>query len=145
MLENYCYNLQQSDYVLIYFIDLLHCSVYCFTQEFLNPKRTKLFNRYQPVWTNSVYSQMQHIFIHYCLGACERTHHTLSSKLTPYMNDKCNNWDTMVHSVVFSMNHSVNTSNGYSPFEIIYGQRPKFPLTGNVKDSSPFQLIYSHI
>lgn len=47
------------------------------------------------------------------------------------MNDKCNNWDQMVNSVVFSMNNSVNTSTGYSPFEIIYGQRPKFPLSAN--------------
>lgn len=47
------------------------------------------------------------------------------------MNDKCNNWDQIVNSVVFSMNDSINTSMGYSPFEIIYGQRPKFPLSAN--------------
>lgn len=29
------------------------------------------------------------------------------------------------------MNTSVNTSMGYSPFDIVYGQRPKFPLTAN--------------
>lgn len=47
------------------------------------------------------------------------------------MNNKCNNWDQMVNSVVFSMNNSVNSSMGYSPFEIIFGQRPKFPLSAD--------------
>ncbi len=32
-------------------------------------------------------------------------------------------------SVTFSINQSVNTTSGYSPHEIIYGQRPHFPLT----------------
>ena len=67
-------------------------------------------------------------YVHHCLGAYERQHRTLAERLTPFMNDK---WDQMVNSVVFSMNNSVNTSMGYSPFEIIYGQRPKFPLSAN--------------
>ena len=70
-------------------------------------------------------------FAHHCLGACERQHRTLAERLTPYMNDKCNNWDQMANPVVFSMNNSVNSSLGYSPFEIIYGQRPKFPPSAN--------------
>ena len=70
-------------------------------------------------------------FVHHCLGACERQHRTLATRLTPFMNDKCNNWDQMVNSVVFSMNNSVNASMGYSPFEIVYGQRPKFPLSAD--------------
>lgn len=45
------------------------------------------------------------------------------------MNDRCNNWDIMTPVVVFSMNNAVNSSTGYSPFEILYVQRPKFPLS----------------
>ena len=73
-------------------------------------------------------------FVHHCLGACERTHRTLATKLTPYMNDRCNNWDVMVPAIVFSMNNSVNSSTGYSPFEILYVKRPKFPLSPSVSD-----------
>ena len=70
-------------------------------------------------------------FVHHCFGACERRHQTLATRLKPFMNDKGNNWDQMVNLVVFSMNNSVNASIGYSPFKIVYGQRPKFPLSAN--------------
>ncbi|XP_069103156.1 uncharacterized protein [Argopecten irradians] len=73
-------------------------------------------------------------FIHHCLGACERTHNTLGVRLTPYMNDECNNWDTVLPAVTFSMNNSVHKSTGFSPFEVIFAQRPKFPLVNHTKD-----------
>ena len=66
-------------------------------------------------------------FVHHTLGACERTHRTLASRLTPYMNKQSSNWDQYLPAVVFAMNNAVNASTGYSPFEIIFGERPKFP------------------
>ena len=48
-------------------------------------------------------------FIHHCLGACERTHRTLAERLTPYVQ-----------------NYSVHSSIKYSPYEVLYGFRPKF-------------------
>lgn len=73
-------------------------------------------------------------FVHHCLGACERTHGTLASRLTPFLTTHVNTWDTIVPAIVFSMNNAVNASMGYSPFEILYAQRPKFPLTPIVSD-----------
>lgn len=70
-------------------------------------------------------------FIHHCLGACERVHATLAARLTPFMNKDCNNWDVYLPSVVFAINNAVNSSTGYSPFEVLYGQRPKFPLANH--------------
>ena len=67
-------------------------------------------------------------FVHHCLGACERTHRTLAERLTPYVNNKTNKWPSVLSSITFSMNQSVNTGMGYSPHEIVYGHRPKFPL-----------------
>ena len=67
-------------------------------------------------------------FMHHCLGACERTHATLAERLTPYMSEDKKNWDQMLSPILFSMNCSVNTSLGYSPYEILFGSRPKFPL-----------------
>jgi hypothetical protein len=49
-------------------------------------------------------------FIHHCMGAVERSHVTLAARLTPYMNDDCNNWDLHLDSVVFDMNNAVNSS-----------------------------------
>lgn len=73
-------------------------------------------------------------FVHHCLGACERSHRTLATKLTPFMNAQCNNWDLMTPAIVFSMNNATNSSMGYSPFEVVYAKRPKFPLSPNTAD-----------
>ena len=35
----------------------------------------------------------------------------------------------MLPSVTFAINASVNSGMGFSPFEILYGQRPHFPLS----------------
>ena len=75
-----------------------------------------------------IQQQFTPAFMHHCLGACERTHGTLAERLTPYMTADRKNWESILPSVVFSINSSVNTSLGYSPFEIVYGTRPRFPL-----------------
>lgn len=36
--------------------------------------------------------------------------------------------------MVFAMNTSANSSSGFSSYEIIYGQRPKFPLTNPIRN-----------
>ena len=35
----------------------------------------------------------------------------------------------MLAPIVFSMNNTVNSSLGYSPHEVVFGQRPRFPLS----------------
>lgn len=66
--------------------------------------------------------------IHHCLGLCERTHRTLAERLTPF-TQKGQQWDAALPAVTFAMNSSVQASTKYSPFEIIFGTRPKFPLS----------------
>ena len=78
-------------------------------------------------------------FIHHCLGACERTHRTIAERLTPYVQDNIQ-WENVLPAVVFSINSSFNSSSLYSPFEILYGQRPHFPLT-NMLPVTNFQGV----
>ena len=73
-------------------------------------------------------------FTHHCLGTCERSHRTLAERLTPYIQ-KNTNWEDFIPSIVFAMNNSVNEGTKYSPFEIIYGQRPSFPLSSHMTKS----------
>lgn len=73
-------------------------------------------------------------FVHHCLGACERTHSTLAEKLTPYTSNDRKSWNKFLPAVVFAMNTSANSSSGFSSYEIIYGQRPKFPLTNPIRN-----------
>lgn len=66
-------------------------------------------------------------FIHHCLGLCERTHRTVAERLTPFFK-KGVQWDSILQAITFSCNISANASSKYSPFEVLYGLRPKFPL-----------------
>lgn len=69
-------------------------------------------------------------YIHHCLGLCERTHRTLAERLTPYVK-KGTQWDTILPAITFSFNISPNDSTKYSPYEVVYGFRPKFPLSAS--------------
>ena len=87
-------------------------------------------------------------FAHHCLGACERQHRTLAERVTTHVM-KGKQWEEAISSVVFSMNSSVNSSLDYSPFEIVYGKRPSFPLStvkydANAKDIPPNVQTYMH-
>lgn len=68
-------------------------------------------------------------FVHKCLGAVERVHRKLAERLTPYVQMRHTNWIDFLSCVTFSINQSVHSGMGYSPHEVIFGQRPKFPLT----------------
>jgi hypothetical protein len=67
-------------------------------------------------------------YIHHCLGACDRSHRTLEERLSSYVNKNSNNWVDFLSSITFSINQSVNAGVGYLPHEIIFRQRPKFPM-----------------
>lgn len=67
-------------------------------------------------------------FIHHCLGLCERTHRTVAERFTPYTK-KGIQWDNMLPAITFSFNISPSDSTKYSPYEVVYGFRPKFPLS----------------
>ncbi|KAK3096224.1 hypothetical protein FSP39_024622 [Pinctada imbricata] len=75
-------------------------------------------------------------YAYHCLGACERTHKTLEERITPFIDQNKRNWDDLLSSVTFAINQSVNSSTGYSPFEIVFGTRPKFPLISESASSN---------
>ena len=72
--------------------------------------------------------------MHHCLGACERPHRTLAERITPYI-EKGSNWEDVLPGIIFSMNSTPNASSKYSPFEIVFGERPKFPISLHIKDT----------
>ncbi|KAL5017800.1 hypothetical protein ScPMuIL_003522 [Solemya velum] len=74
-------------------------------------------------------------FVHHCLGTCERTHRTLAERITPYVTQG-KNWEDVLPAVIFSMNNSVSASSKYTPFEIVFGHRPKFPLSKHLSDTN---------
>uniref|UniRef100_A0A8W8NWB7 Ion transport domain-containing protein n=1 Tax=Magallana gigas TaxID=29159 RepID=A0A8W8NWB7_MAGGI len=90
-----------------------------------------------------VAQQFTPAFMHHCLGACERVHATLAKRLTPYKTNDKSNWEDCLSPIVFSINCPVNTSLGYSPYEIVFLRRPTFPLVkGCMKDQSRSHRSY---
>jgi len=61
-------------------------------------------------------------------GQVERFNHTLKTMLSMYVNDKQTNWDEYLSFVVFAYNTSVNKSTNYSPFVLLYGREPLYPI-----------------
>lgn len=76
-----------------------------------------------------VNQQFTPAFAHHCLGGVERTHRTIAERLTPFVNSHKDNWDNFLNSVIFSINSSVHASLGFTPYEIVFGCRPCFPLS----------------
>jgi len=54
----------------------------------------------------------------------ERAIQTLQEKLRMAMDSRSaeDNWDVILPMVVYSMNTTIHTSTGYSPFELIFGK-----------------------
>ena len=66
-------------------------------------------------------------------GQTERNNRTLEEALRNYVNYHQNNWDELLPLLEFSYNNAVNSSTGYSPFFLNYGQHPVTPLTYAVR------------
>ena len=61
-------------------------------------------------------------------GLTERNNRTLEESLRSYVNYHQNNWDNMLPLLEFSYNNCINSTTGFSPFFLNYGQHPMTPL-----------------
>ena len=73
--------------------------------------------------------QLTPAYSSHCLGALERTHRDLANKLYPYLNAEKTNWDKYLQAATFAMNTALQSSLGYSPFEVVYGHIAAFPAS----------------
>jgi transposase InsO family protein len=65
-------------------------------------------------------------------GQTERANRTIEDMLRAYVNSKQNDWDQHLTAVEIAYNNSKQTSTGFSPFYLNYGQHPTFPLTSAI-------------
>ena len=61
-------------------------------------------------------------------GQTERANRTIEDMLRAYVNIKQNDWDQHLAAIEIAYNNSKQTSTGFSPFYLNYGQHPSFPL-----------------
>jgi hypothetical protein len=62
-------------------------------------------------------------------GQTERANRTIEDILRAYVNTQQNDWDQHLTAVEIAYNNSKQTSTGFSPFYLNYGQHPSFPLS----------------
>ena len=58
----------------------------------------------------------------------ERFNHTLVNMLAMYTNDKQNDWDEWLPHVLFAYRAAKHASTGYSPFYMLHGFEPRYPI-----------------
>ena len=59
------------------------------------------------------------------MGSLERSHHSLAEYLKMY-TDKTD-WDTWIKMAMFSYNTSVHSAHGFTPHELVFGQKARLP------------------
>lgn len=61
-------------------------------------------------------------------GQRERDNRTLKEMLAKLVNDKHDNWDKYIPSVLFAYNTSQHASTKVTPFQVMYGRTAKLPI-----------------
>ena len=61
-------------------------------------------------------------------GALERFHQTLKSMIRTYCFQEKKDWDEGIPLLLFAVREAVQTSLGFSPFELVFGHNPRGPL-----------------
>lgn len=62
---------------------------------------------------------------HETVGLAERSHRTLNQYLRAYMNESRDDWPQLAKYFEFSYNTTPSVVHGYTPYELVYGKRPR--------------------
>ena len=77
-------------------------------------------------------------------GQTERMNSIAEDMLRHYVSPDQKNWDLFLSLAEFSMNNCYKSSIECSPFELVYGQNPKTPITshlGKIREENPSALL----
>ena len=73
-------------------------------------------------------------------GLLEKYHSTMCKNLSMYVNDRHDDWDTLLKGVCYSYNTSVCTeSTQYTPYYLMYGREPAEPIDTIVIPNKTFR------
>jgi hypothetical protein len=77
-------------------------------------------------------------------GQTERANRTLESILRHYISNKQDDWEEHLTAAEIAANNSVQSSTGFTPYYLNYGEHPTFPptvLAEEVKNESVYELM----
>ncbi len=82
-------------------------------------------------------------------GLVERFNQTLKQMLRKVIEVDGKNWDQLLPYVLFSIREMPQSSTGFSPFELLYGQRPRgiMDIAKEVWENqpSPHRSVLEHV
>ncbi len=70
-------------------------------------------------------------------GQTERVNRVVEEMLRNYINYKTDDWSSWLATAEFAYNNSTHSSTSVSPFEAIYGVRPRTPATLSFEEGTP--------
>ena len=69
-----------------------------------------------------------------CDGLTERFNRTLKTMLSCFVNEHQNDWDEYLQYMAYAYNTSTHATTNHTPFEVVYGRKPKIPLDLIIED-----------
>ena len=58
-------------------------------------------------------------------GLCERFNRTLKAMIRKFVHDDCRHWSKWLNPLLFAVREVPQASTGFSPFELLYGRKPR--------------------
>jgi len=73
-----------------------------------------------------------------CDGLTERFNRTLKTMIACYVNENQNNWDELLPFLSYAYNTSTHSTTNHSPYEVIFGRKPKIPIDLIIAESAEY-------
>ena len=90
-----------------------------------NFKSTLVKRLFEPLQAKPIHTTVYHPQTD---GQCERFNATLIQTLRKLIEERPQNWDKKLQYVAFSYRTSRHAVTGYSPYQLIFGRRPREPV-----------------
>ncbi|CAF0708802.1 unnamed protein product [Brachionus calyciflorus] len=71
-----------------------------------------------------------------CDGLTERFNRTPKTMIACYVNENQNNWDELLPFLSYAYNTSTHSTTNHSPYEVIFGRKPKIPIDLIIAESA---------
>ncbi|CAF1042168.1 unnamed protein product [Brachionus calyciflorus] len=76
-----------------------------------------------------------------CNGITERFNRTLKTMLSCFSNENQNNWDQLIKKLAFAYNSSVHNATNYTPYELMFGRKPKLLIDLVIRSPEPIVSV----
>ncbi len=112
--------------------DIEHGYICSITDQGTNFQSQLLYDIYQTLDINRLRTSQYHPQTD---GITERFNNTVKTMLAAYLEDNKNKWDEHLAKLTFAYNSAKHTTTGYTPYEIMFGRKPKVQIDYFYTDS----------